>query len=45
MNKDPADSHLFTFRSDTVPVLLCGQGVTSGIFPGIVVVLAAAEGL
>jgi hypothetical protein len=31
--------------SDIVPVLLCAQNVTSGIFPGILVVLAPAEGL
>jgi hypothetical protein len=41
----PADSHLFTLRSDIVPVLLCGQEVTSGTFPGILIVSAESQDL
>jgi hypothetical protein len=45
INEDPGVSHLYTLRSDILPVLLGGEEVTSGIFPGILAVLAAAGGI
>jgi hypothetical protein len=38
------DTFLYS-ASDIVPLLLRGKEVTCGIFPGILVILAAAEGL
>jgi hypothetical protein len=40
LNKYMADSHLFALGSDIVQVLPCGQEVTFGKFPGILVLSA-----